>query len=87
MPTNEMLSEHMMNAVQSTHYGFNILEPVFPDGCACKETVRTLLVELEKMNSILTNVLKKTTATQTIKETKQFVIETLEQIISRYTKA
>ncbi|CAI2301953.1 unnamed protein product [Caenorhabditis sp. 36 PRJEB53466] len=85
LPTEQELDDHLTKMVTAAHYGFQLLQPVFPKGCECHNTIRLLILELEKMHSVITHLFHKTSSFHHLNETKTFVLESLQAIMDRYT--
>lgn len=86
LPFIHELGDHLKNAVTSAHYGFNILKPLFPSGCECKEAIRLVTLDLQKLLCVINNSKQKTCSPQLIQETKLFIVETAHKIIKRFTE-
>ncbi|EFP12453.1 hypothetical protein CRE_29851 [Caenorhabditis remanei] len=85
LPNLQEIHEHLKTALVSAHFGFNLLNPVFPAGCECKEAIRLVTLELQKLAAVMKNVHQKSSSPQQIQETEIFLIENAHEIVKRFT--
>ncbi|ULU12067.1 hypothetical protein L5515_001503 [Caenorhabditis briggsae] len=86
LPSARELEEHLRVAVSSAHYGFNIPSPLFVSPCECKEAIRLVTCELQKLLCAMRTNNKKTSTSLDIQEMLLFIIESAHKIIQRFTK-
>lgn len=85
LPPLHDMYENLRTAVTSAYFGFNILEPMFPPGCECKEAIRLVTLELQKVHVALKVALMSSNSPQYVDEVKRFSIESIHSIIGKFT--